>query len=187
MRQGAQLVRTPQTAPLSLETINLRRLVIEGPSLVEPTSEPPMLEPDVDFDMLQAEEGWTFFVTLSLSYTAIDGDARDRIKIEIEGLFTLPEDTPEERVWQLVPGNCLAMLFGAARGIIAQSTGTTHRGAYCLPSMNFVPLIEKKAREQAELVEEPAATKRSAGKKKAPARKKAATRKRKTTPRKKVN
>ena len=175
------------SSPLRLETFCLRKLVIEGPSLAQPSSEPPELEADVDFDMLQAEEGWTFFVGLSVSYTAPREATPDRLEFEIEGVFTLPEDTPEERVYQLVPGNCLALLFGAARGIIAQATGTTRRGTYCLPAMNFIALIEEKAREQASAVGAASAKKKPARKKKAPAKKKAAPRKRKKTPRKKTN
>ena len=72
-----------------------------------------------------------------------------RIEVEIIGYFNMPQDSDPNFVYQLVPLNCLAILYGIARGVVAQSTGLTRNGAFMLPAYNFVEHINKKHKSNA--------------------------------------
>ena len=70
-----------------------------------------------------------------------------RIRIEVRGYFSLPEDTSDDLVQQLVPFNCFAILYGIARGIVSQATGITVCGSYLLPPINIIEALREKALE----------------------------------------
>jgi hypothetical protein len=60
------------------------------------------------------------------------------------GLFNVEESGEEDLIKLLVPGNCLVMLYGYARGAIAQITGPNPGGSLFLPSINFDQVIKNK-------------------------------------------
>ena len=63
-------------------------------------------------------------------------------------MFELPADTSDETISQLVPMNCLAILHGFARGVVAQVTGLNDGGPFLLPTVNFVEALQKKSRKK---------------------------------------
>ncbi len=64
-----------------------------------------------------------------------------KIEVFATGVFDIAPDTPEEMVRQLVPLNCYVILYGFARGVVAQVTGLNPGGPFLLPALNFLKLL----------------------------------------------
>jgi preprotein translocase subunit SecB len=147
-------------SPLRLDGCRLCRLVIEAEPCSNLGGGASDFQLGFDFDVEEVEPT-AFRVLLGVHATRPDGPAAQslqRIEVVLEGRFSVPLDTPEETVRQLVPLNCFAMLYGVARGIVAQATGLTADGCVWLPSVNFLAILQNAAREAAE-AQPPAARK----------------------------
>ncbi|GBD99038.1 protein-export protein SecB [bacterium BMS3Abin07] len=68
-----------------------------------------------------------------------------RLSLKINGFFSFPEGTDEETIKKMIGLNGLVILYGIARGVVAQATANCLHGKFILPSMNFVELVKKKA------------------------------------------
>lgn len=64
-----------------------------------------------------------------------------KIEAVTTGVFDIAPDTPEDLVRQLVPLNCYVILYGFARGVVAQVTGLNPGGPFLLPALNFLKLL----------------------------------------------
>lgn len=82
----------------------------------------------------------------------------------IKGIFSFAEETTEEQIARMINLNSIAVLYGLARGIIAQVTAHTPMGKIILPTVNFVEYFREKE-QQACAPEESAAKKKTAKKK----------------------
>lgn len=103
-------------------------------------------ESSLEIGTRKTRQHWDFRVSLGVVFTPKEGEACrfDVIRVELVGLFHLPDDFDEEMVQRLVPLNCLAILYGIARGVVAQSTGMMPGGAFMLPPVNFVEAVKQK-------------------------------------------
>jgi len=72
-----------------------------------------------------------------------------RIRIRLVGWFGFSKGIPEETMNHMANLNGSSILFGLARGLVAQVTGTGRHGGYLLPTVNFVEMFKEKKREQA--------------------------------------
>lgn len=75
----------------------------------------------------------------------------ERVEFRLTGYFSLPLNTEESLVNQLIPLNCLAILYGIGRGIVAQATGLVPGGPLLIPPVNLVEEMAKQERRQARL------------------------------------
>ncbi len=104
-----------------------------------------------DFGVLKAEEGHFFQVPFTVRIRPDpEADIKprfERVVVSLRGFFSFPDDTSEDMVHRLVPANCLAILYGIMRGIVAQATGSTKQGAFLLPTLNIVEMVRQKAEE----------------------------------------
>jgi preprotein translocase subunit SecB len=69
-----------------------------------------------------------------------------KIEIEVEGVFEVSADWPEDEIRKLVHANSPGLLYGVARELILSLTSRCKGGAVLLPSVTFAPW--KKANEQ---------------------------------------
>lgn len=60
-----------------------------------------------------------------------------KIEIGLRGLFSFPNDTPDDVISSYVPMLCVTNLYGTARGIVTQATGICPGGAYFLPLIDM--------------------------------------------------
>ena len=70
-----------------------------------------------------------------------------QISLKIVGFFSFPPDAfqiPDLDKDKLVSLNGSSILFGLARGLVAQATGVGKYGKYLLPPINFMELWQKK-------------------------------------------
>lgn len=93
---------------------------------------------------------WDFRVSLDVAFMPLEGETCrfDLIGVRLVGLFHLPDDTEESLVKTLVPLNCLAILYGIARGAVAQATGMVPGGPMILPPVNFVEVLKQRKRRK---------------------------------------
>ena len=66
------------------------------------------------------------------------------VQAGVTGTFSFAVDTPKKLLEQLVPANCLAILYGILRGIVIQATSGCSGGCFILPSLSIHYLIALK-------------------------------------------
>jgi hypothetical protein len=73
-------------------------------------------------------------------------DAKPRcpyaINVEIEGVFSFPEDMPEEKMGYLCRVNGLTILYGILRGELANVTGSFKGGKFILPTVMMQDVVK---------------------------------------------
>jgi preprotein translocase subunit SecB len=65
--------------------------------------------------------------------------------LKLTGFFCFVEGTDEEIINKMIGPSGLSILYGVARGVVAQVTGNSWHGKFILPSMNFIELMKGKA------------------------------------------
>lgn len=66
------------------------------------------------------------------------------ILIRIVGYFSFVENTDETMIKKMIGLNGPAVLYGVARGVVAQVTANCRFGKFILPTVNFVELTKRK-------------------------------------------
>jgi len=91
----------------------------------------------------------TMIIELNKSKQAFANNAY-YVYLKINGFFGFPKDTPEEIMQKMIGLNGLVMLYGIARGVVAQATANGAHGKFVLPAVNFIELIKqnKKASDE---------------------------------------
>ena len=65
------------------------------------------------------------------------------ISLKLTGYFRFLEDTDEETISKMISLNGSSILYGVARGVVAQATANCMYGKFILPAINFVELLRK--------------------------------------------
>ena len=135
-------------SPLNTEKIWLEKIDIRLAQTYD-ERQPEDYRVDVKVDVMKREDAWAFRIRLSLDLTPAPARTcrYERISISTMGQFDLPSDAREEFVRQVVPLNCLAILHGFSRGIVAQVTGLNDGGPVLLPAINFIEVLKSKGRK----------------------------------------
>ncbi len=66
------------------------------------------------------------------------------IRIYIAGFFQIVSNIEQKKFYELKNLNAPAILYGTARGIIAQNTASAQHGKFILPPINFVEILNHK-------------------------------------------
>lgn len=69
------------------------------------------------------------------------------IYLDITGFFSFAEGTDEETVKKMIGLNGPAILYGVARGVVAQATANFRYGKFVLPTINFVETMREEAQK----------------------------------------
>jgi Preprotein translocase subunit SecB. len=118
------------------------------PEILERRSPFEELLPKVNCEVLQALENERVYkvnLRVVAGPKAAAGALPYEYRLKMSGVFSFPVDTPVKVQEQLINVSGPAMLYGLARGVIAQATALGPQGAYLLPSLNFVDIVESKA------------------------------------------
>jgi preprotein translocase subunit SecB len=106
-----------------------------------------------------------FLVTLTVEVTpSPTAPAFDpyQIVLKIQGIISVHQNaqlTPEQ-IERLTTINAASILFGLARGLVAQATGVARYGKYLLPPINFVEMFERKHPKPEETPDKPSRKRR---------------------------
>jgi preprotein translocase subunit SecB len=107
---------------------------------------------NVDFKLGRALTGVPQFeVRLFIKLNQYDeqfSQAPYRLELSIVGYFHFSDGTDEGTIKKLIAPNGLAILYGIARGTVADMTGCSRFGKLVLPAFNFIELIQEKGREK---------------------------------------
>ena len=104
---------------------------------------------DVDFDIRRSSENpLEFMIKLVVDINRDDesfkiGDYR--IHLQLSGFFSFAEGLSEELISGMIAHNGLSILYGVARGTVADSTATSWHGKFVLPAVNFIELLKQKS------------------------------------------
>jgi preprotein translocase subunit SecB len=106
--------------------------------------------PDIDYEILKAPEDIAqgrecYLVKLKLSA----GKAKVRLgipyefRVQLSGVFSFLPTTEASAKSTYLYYNAPAMLYGIARGMIGEITGTSRQRRYILPSVNFQEVYKR--------------------------------------------
>ena len=100
----------------------------------------------VDIKVRKRSDAQSFRIRLTMRFTPAEGKQcrYSRIAFKTIGIFELPDDAAEDLIKAVIPLNCLAILHGFARGVIAQITGLNDGGPFLLPTTNFHDALKQK-------------------------------------------
>ena len=101
------------------------------------------------YKTFKAENKPSFWVVLDISVKAKKQKrycAVKKVTLKIGGVFDFPEDTSEEKIDDMVPYNCIAILYGISRGIVADLTGNIQGGKFILPVVSLADMINKQVK-----------------------------------------
>lgn len=102
--------------------------------------------PRLQFEIFRSPEGASYLIEMSI----VLGKARVarglpyHLRLKLSGVFSFTPDTPEPTQTRMIHINGPAILYGVARGIVAEATGAGRHGKYVLPSVNLLPMAEKR-------------------------------------------
>lgn len=65
------------------------------------------------------------------------------ILLEISGFFSFVPEVDEEMINKMIGLNGPVILYGIARGVIAQATANCRHGKFVLPTVNFMEAMKK--------------------------------------------
>lgn len=65
------------------------------------------------------------------------------IYLDISGFFSFVDGTDEETISKMIGLNGPVILYGVARGIVAQTTANFRHGKFVLPTVNFLEAMKK--------------------------------------------
>jgi hypothetical protein len=90
-------------------------------------------------------ETMNFFLAMGLvlDWSAVEESPFKKISIDIEGVFTFPENTEMEVIPKYFPLLGVANLLGISRGILTNSTAMCDGGPYILPLFNVHELMKE--------------------------------------------
>jgi len=77
------------------------------------------------------------------------------VVMKLTGFFEFTAETDEETINRMIGPSGLSILYGVARGIIAQTTGNCWHGKFILPSLNFIEILKDKAEQLAKIATQP--------------------------------
>lgn len=105
------------------------------------------LLPTVKVQAYQANESDSYIVTLSVVLTenrARQAGAPYQFRLAMAGSFFFLEGTTEEVQRRMIHVNGSSVLYGIARGIVAEATSHGQAGKYILPSINLLELLDRR-------------------------------------------
>lgn len=108
------------------------------------SAEEDALETSVGIKRKGKEPHFMIQMKVKLNNKKVDFDnARYYVYLEISGFFSFAEGTDEEAIRKMIGLNGPAILYGVARGVVAQATANCRYGKFVLPAMNFVKAQSK--------------------------------------------
>lgn len=104
---------------------------------------------DLDFDIRRnSDRPLDFMIDMTVDINPREEDFLKcdyRIHLMLTGIFSFAEGTSEETISNMIAHNGLSMLYGVARGVVADATAISWHGKFVLPSLNLVEVIKRKS------------------------------------------
>lgn len=128
-----------------LETFNINNLHVESLNADQDGNFSAMVSFDYNI-LCQKDNPRIKKMVMKFSITPNQEDETPRcpyaIDVEIEGIFSFPDDMPEEKVDLIVRVNGMTILYGILRGEIANVTGSFKSGKFILPTVMMQDVVK---------------------------------------------
>lgn len=92
-----------------------------------------------------------FMVSIELDINKSEKDFKTNpycIVLKIIGFFSFVKGTDEQTMERMIRLNGSAILYGIARGVVAQATCNSIHDKFILPTVNFVEITEKQTKKK---------------------------------------
>jgi len=103
--------------------------------------------PRVNVTVFQEKDGDDYLVQLQIRLTprqALKGGLPYEFTIDLRGHFEFVGDIPVEVRQRMIHVNGSMILYGFARGVLAEATSQGEYGKYILPAVNLLELLDKR-------------------------------------------
>lgn len=104
----------------------------------------------ISFDIKRKDMEPRFMIPMEIKLNHSKKDSFNapyQVMLKITGFFSFPKGTDEETIHKMIGLNGLSILYGVARGVVAQATGNCPHGKFILPSVNFIELMKAKSKK----------------------------------------
>ena len=109
---------------------------------------------DLDFDIKRnSDNPLNFMIDLRVDINPREEDFDKcdyRIHLTLSGFFSFESGITEEAISNMIAPNGLSMLYGVARGVVANATAMSWHGKFVLPSLNLIEIIKRKSEAESE-------------------------------------
>lgn len=140
-------------AQLNINDYVVEELTVKGNDVYQKPAKEQQVQIDIAFNIKRKGKEPLFMIAMTIelnkSKQAFATNAY-YVYLKINGFFGFPKDTPEEMIQKMIGLNGVVMLFGVARGVVAQATANGAHGKFVLPAVNFVELIKKSSTTKSE-------------------------------------
>jgi preprotein translocase subunit SecB len=137
-------------SPLQLKDYFIESLHVDAnPSFSKDTTTSYPSALALSFDFKKRGDAPVFRIDLEVNVNPTEETFKEapyRIRVKTQTFFECDPKISEEETSKLLGPNGLAMAYSIIRGIIGQATGTSLHGKFVLPTVNFIALLEEKAR-----------------------------------------
>ena len=92
-----------------------------------------------------------FMISIELEVNKSEADFKANpyyIFLKITGFFSFNKGTDEQTIEKMIQLNGPAILYGIARGVVAQATGSSLHDKFILPTVNFVEATRERAEKK---------------------------------------
>lgn len=118
---------------------------ILSPKLGKVKGKPPK-GTSVEFEIRRKDKEPRFLVSMFIKLSNVGSSGKNAydITLKIHGFFSFKPGVDKETMGRMITFNGLAILYGVARGVVAQMTANGPQGKYILPAVDFVSLIKSR-------------------------------------------
>lgn len=100
----------------------------------------------IDFDILRHDKNPLLFkLSMFIEFNKNDNNSPYYILMKLNGFFSYADGTDDDYIKKTIALNAPSILYGVARGIVAQATGNCEYGKFILPAVNFVEILKRKS------------------------------------------
>jgi len=103
---------------------------------------------EIDFDLSRnSDNPLDFKISLIVDVNSREEDFQKcdyQIHLTMSGFFTFTEGTTEDTIMNMIAPNGLTILYGLARGMVANATAMSWHGKFVLPALNLIEIIKQK-------------------------------------------
>lgn len=100
----------------------------------------------IDFDILRHDKNPLMFkLSMFIELNKNDDNSPYYILMKLSGFFSYADETDDDYIKKTIALNAPSILYGVARGIIAQVTGNYEYGKFILPAVNFIEILKRKS------------------------------------------
>jgi preprotein translocase subunit SecB len=141
-------------AQLNIDDYVVEELTIRGNPAYQKTAKEREAQIDITFSVKRKGKNPLYLITMAIELNKSKKAFTDNayyVYLKINGFFSFPKGVSEETMQKMIGLNGVVMLFGIARGMVAQATANGAHGKFVLPAVNFVELIKNSKMSSPEL------------------------------------